>query len=66
MSSEKSSAMGNQVAESYYSDYTEKDGLMYAAKVTVKVGGVTANTTTVKSQEHNVEVSDDMFAFPGN
>lgn len=62
-----SNAQGfKQTVESYYSDYAKEGNVMIAKKVTTKIGGVVARTTTVNSTEFNVATSDDMFAFPGN
>lgn len=55
-----------QTVDSFFSGYEEVNGLMAPTKVVAKSAGVVQRTTTVKSVEYNVAVSDDIFAFPGN
>ncbi len=56
----------DQVIDSYYSDYTEKNGVMLHGKEEMIAGGVVARTITIRKTEFDVETTDDMFAFPGN
>lgn len=55
-----------QVATTMMEDYQEVDGLMVPMKLSVKVGGVLLQLITISKVEHNVSLTDDLFAFPGN
>lgn len=47
-------------------DYQEIDGVKVAMKLSVKVGAIVVQQIKVDKVEHNVALTDDMFAFPGN
>ena len=67
MSRAKSSAQGTeQTVDTLFSDYEDFGGLLIAKKIVNKTGGAVRETTTIQAVELNVEVTDDMFAFPGN
>ncbi|OEK01662.1 hypothetical protein BFP97_09110 [Roseivirga sp. 4D4] len=60
----KKELANGQEAMSIYSDYTEMNGLKVPAKITQKMGGVTAFSISIQKMELNVPVNDEMFAFP--
>lgn len=53
-----------QMAQTYFSDYQEVDGLMLPFYTETKVGGQTAQKATLKSVTLNEDLSDEMFAMP--
>jgi len=62
---EESVVAGQTIVE-VYGDYTEVQGVMAPMKVTQKSGGATQLVITISKIEYNVELTDDMFTFPGN
>jgi len=57
---------GGQSVISIYEDFQETDGIVSARKVTQKIDGQVALFFVFSKVEHNVDVSDDLYAFPGN
>jgi hypothetical protein len=59
-----SGPMKGQAIESYLSDYQEVEGVMMPHSIEQKVSGMTMWKMVVDRMEANVDVSDDLFAFP--
>ena len=55
-----------QESLSLFSDYTETEGLKVPSKISQKMGGVLAFTSTINKTEFNLDIPDSEFAFPGN
>ena len=62
---EMSPTLGQEVT-SYVSEYKEFNGIMVPTQVSVKAGGMELQAIKVNNVEHNVEIPDSVFAFPGN
>lgn len=59
-----SGPMKGQMTSTYMSDYQEVDGLMMPFFIETKVGGQTAQKITIKEIQLNVDLKDELFAFP--
>lgn len=55
-----------QETTSFLTEYKEFDGIKMATLITVKVNGVVAQSIKINAVEHNVAVTDALYAFPGN
>ena len=56
--------MAGQVSETFMSDYQEVDGLMIPYFIETKMGGQTLQKISITNIELNVEMDEEMFAFP--
>lgn len=64
-SKENSVSVGQEVT-SFVSNYKEFGGIKVPTQISVKVGGVEIQALKVNNVELNVELTDDIFAYPGN
>ncbi|MEZ4987834.1 MAG: hypothetical protein R2795_22870 [Saprospiraceae bacterium] len=53
-----------QAAETYMSDYTEVNGLMFPMHIETRVGGVAQFVLSITKVEMDVELDDHIFALP--
>ena len=61
-----SETVGGQEVVVIYGNYEEVEGMMMAKSLTQKMGGQEVFTINISKVEFNVELADDLFAFPGN
>ena len=67
MTRTKSSAQGfEEILDTFNSGYETVNGLTAPTKRVVKSAGVVQRTFTFDNVEYNVEVTDEIFAYPGN
>lgn len=65
-SNTKIKVMGNESeADTYYSNYTQVEGLAVPGKVETKVNGQLAMTIVIDKVEFNTEIADTLFEKPG-
>ena len=60
----KSGQMKGATLETYYSDYAEHDGLMFAMSSTQKMNGETFMTISILKIEQNAKLDKKLFSFP--
>lgn len=61
----KSGPTKGQAAETFVSEYQEVDGMMIAHSIETKMAGQSVMKIAISTVTLNPEVSDDIFAFPG-